>query len=98
MTHYRKKTLPRFYQERKEKSYLVVFPDQRNYSGNIEAATNGYFGPNPSLWASAVSDLYLRNHCKRVHWPDIPAEWQQALAHWLEDKELDAIKAHYQNQ
>jgi hypothetical protein len=73
----------RLYQERKDKSYLLVITENGLHNGAYEAIANVYYGPDPSLCSTSVSPLYLLNHCRRVQWSDLPDEWQRAFRVWM---------------
>lgn len=80
----RKNEVCRLYQERKQKSFLIVFPDQTNGKGDYDAIANAYDGPNPSLCGVTVGPLYLLNCCRRVQWSDLPENWQRAFRNIIE--------------
>ena len=71
--------------ERKDKSYLLVIMENGLHNGAIEAIANVYYGPEPSLCSTAVSPLFLLNHCRRVQWSDLSDEWQRAFRFWMEE-------------
>ena len=76
----RKNESCRLYRERADKSYLlVILENGRNGDGTWGALANAYAGPEPSLCTTGVSDLFLRNSCKRVAWDDLPVDWQETF-------------------
>lgn len=78
----------RLYQERKDKSYvLVLVANGQNGSGEYDAVANSLAGPNPSLAGTGVAPRYLTNRCRRVSWSDLPANWQNAFLFYMNQGE-----------
>lgn len=75
----------RLYQERKDKSYILVIVENGFRNGAYECIANVYSGPNPSLCSTSVSPHYILNQCRRVQWSDLSEEWQRAFRLWMEE-------------
>ncbi len=78
----RKSAVCRLYRETQVGSFLLVFVP-KNHVGNYDAIGNALLGPDPSPASCTASPAYLRNHCRRVQWSDLPEHWQQAFRLWL---------------
>ena len=75
----------RVYLERKAKSYLLVFVDDRN-SGDYEAVGEVNIDNDPDKpcpGSTAVSSLHLYSKCQRVAWTDLPEIWKNCLSEWI---------------
>jgi len=77
----------RLYQERKDKSFILVITENAWAASNgmYSAITNVHEGAAPTLASTGVSPLYLHTRCRRVQWSDLPAEWQAAFRLWMQD-------------
>jgi len=77
----KKNEIVRLYLERKNKTYLLVFVDERVngcYEGIGELLS--YPIPNkPQLCSTSVSDWHIYRHYRRVAWNEMPQVWQDAL-------------------
>jgi hypothetical protein len=80
----RKNEVCRLYQEKKDKSYLLVNIIDGRSNGTYGAIGNALTGSSPSLASTGASPGYLLNKCRRVEWSELPLEWQDAFWHWLE--------------
>ena len=79
----RKNDGARLYQEKKDKSFILVITENGIHSGCYEAVANVHEGPNPTLASTGVSQGYLLNCCKRVQWSDLPRIWQREFERWM---------------
>lgn len=80
----RKNDGERLYQEKSDKSYILVCVENgQNGSGKWDAVANAYEGPNPSLCTVGVDALFLLNCCRRVEWSDLPDNWKNALQNYM---------------
>ena len=68
----------RLYLERAEKTYLLVIEEEGPLD-TFSAIGNVLAGSNPSLGSTSTDKGYLRNHCKRVEWCELPAIWKNAF-------------------
>src|ERR1700677_890772 len=76
----RKNDGSRLYQERKDKSFLLVITENgANPRGHFDAIANVHADATPSLASTSVSPLYLHDRCLRAEWSDLPDEWQRAF-------------------
>lgn len=75
----------RLYQDRRDKSYLLVDPhgEALRYGGGYDGVANVLTGPEPSLGSSTVGPAYLTDRCRRVAWNDLPTNWKRAMREWL---------------
>lgn len=76
----------RLYYERTSKSYIMVFHDLRDPSGNYECVSEVMINndpENPSLASGGVSPLYLSGKCSRASWSEMPKVWQNVFRSWL---------------
>ena len=76
----------RLYQERKDKSFILVITENgRNSQGDFGALGNVYEDSSPCLASTQVSPVYLHDRCRRVQWSDLPDEWRRAFGLWMEE-------------
>lgn len=80
MSWTRKNDGARLYQE-PGGGYLLLIPDEEFAVGNV------YEGPEPSLCGAPYPCASYLTRCKRVAWNDLPAEWQEALLHYMRPHE-----------
>jgi len=74
----------RLYQERKDKSFLLVLVcNGTNGSGQYDVIGNAFAGPNPSLCGTGADRGYLLDRCRRVAWEDMPENWQRAFTRYM---------------
>jgi hypothetical protein len=73
----------RLFQERKDKSFILVCVAERNASGNWDAIGNVHEGPEPSLAGCSTNNSYLSRFTRRVAWSDLPAEWKKAFMRYM---------------
>lgn len=79
----RKNETARVYQDRKDKSFLIIFPDNLNPAGDYDGVGNVYPNDTPILASCCISPAFIRNLYRRVQWSDMPRHWQKALCLWL---------------
>ncbi len=80
----RKNDSMRLYQEKTDKSFILVLVENGIDGGTYDAIGNAYEGPNPGLASTGVGPLYLLNRCRRVEWSELPTEWKRAFQYWLD--------------
>ena len=81
----RKNDNVRIYQD-KDKSYFIVYPDQVNGKGMMDALANVHEGSSPTLCGCGVSPSYIyANRLKRQQWSDLPENWKIAFNYHLSD-------------
>jgi hypothetical protein len=73
----------RLYQERKDKSIVVVFTNLRNGSGNYDAIGNAMEGERPTLCGTGVSPEWLYSKCRPVQWSELTPEWKAAITEYM---------------
>ncbi len=76
----------RVYLERKAKSYLLVFVENRTPSGEYEAIGEILIDNDPArpcVGDTMVSPSHLCSKCQRVAWTDLPEIWKNCLSEWI---------------
>lgn len=70
----------RLYLDRKDKTYILVSTEMRSPDGCyscVQELMKNNDPEHPKLTTGKVSDEYIRSHCRRVSWNDLPAVWQR---------------------